>query len=515
MNEEILEKKLAEVEKEQPLIENNQEISKILKLIESVGTKLFHDELGEPYASIPQGNHLKTMRIGGKQFNRWLSKLVWDNMKKAIRTDTKLNVIAILEAKACAEGGTIPLYIRVAWHNDNLWYDLSDGRAVNSDKKGWQIIEQPPIMFRNFSHQKQQTVPSRVGDIKELLKFINVSDPEKQLLLLVWVVSCFIPDFPHPILCIHGPQGSSKSTLCKILKDIIDPSQLDAISFPNKEAELVQILDHNWFLCFDNVSYLSESSSDTLCRAITGAGFTKRALFTNDDDFVFKFKRCIVINGINLVVGKPDLMERSLLVELDRISDDGINRREEQELYAELAKDKPSIMGGIFDTVSKALLIKPTIRLSKKPRMADFANWGCAIAEALGYEQQAFVAAYTNNRKSQNEEVIESNLLATVLARLMEDLIIWDGTASDLLNQLNEKAGALRIDTSHEKVWPKSAAKLSKSLNIIKNNLEDTGIKIWRNKENKERIIHIELTKSADAGDDGDGAPPSVEGIPF
>ncbi len=515
MENDILEKKLIEVEEKQQFPENNQEVSKILKLIENCGVELFHDELGEPYANIPQGSGSQTMRIGSTRFNRWMSKLIWDKMHKAPRGEVRSNIISILEARACSDNGTIPLNIRIAWGDNNLWYDIGNGSAIKTDRNGWQIVEQPPIMFRNFNHQKQQTIPIKKGDIKELLKFINVSDPEKQLLLLVWVVSCFIPDFPHPILCIHGPQGSSKSTLCKILKDLIDPSQLDAISFPNKEVELVQMLAHSWLLCFDNVSYLSESSSDTLCRAITGAGFAKRSLFTNDDDFIFKIKRCVMINGINLVIGKPDLMERSIIVELDRISDDGAGRRSEQELYTELTELKPSILGGVFDTISKALLIKPTIRLPKMPRMADFASWGCAIAEALGYEQGAFMTAYANNQKSQNEEVIDGSLLANILVRFIEDTNEWIGTASSLLNCLNEKAAELKTDTNHEKAWPKSAAKLSKSLNILKNNLEDAGIKIWRIKEKRERIIHIKLIRNTDGGDAGDEASLNAEDIQF
>jgi hypothetical protein len=38
---------------------------------------------------------------------------------------------------------------------------------------------------------------------------------------------------------------------------------------------------------FDNVSEISQLSSGQLCRAVTGSGFTKRGLFTNDEEDIF------------------------------------------------------------------------------------------------------------------------------------------------------------------------------------------------------------------------------------
>ena len=51
---------------------------------------------------------------------------------------------------------------------------------------------------------------------------------------------------------------------------------------------------------------------------------------------------------------------------------------------AKFEADKPSILGGIFDVLVKAMNIYPTVSLQSFPRMADFAQWGYAIGEALG-----------------------------------------------------------------------------------------------------------------------------------
>ena len=66
---------------------------------------------------------------------------------------------------------------------------------------GWEVVNKPPILFKRYSHHKAQVLPVKNGDVKLFLKYINVANPEHRLLLLVFLVSCFVPDFP---LCYVG-----------------------------------------------------------------------------------------------------------------------------------------------------------------------------------------------------------------------------------------------------------------------------------------------------------------------
>ena len=159
----------------------------------------------------------------------------------------------------------------------------------------------------------------------------------------LFLVSCFVPGIPHVLLVIFGAQGSSKSTLSRLARLLVDPSLIEVASFPHSQKELVQALAHHYFLFFDNVSYISEEQSDILCKAITGGGHTKRELYSDDDDIIYNFIRCIGINGINLVTTRPDLLERSLLLELERI--EPAERKTEKELYQNFKIDLPSILG--------------------------------------------------------------------------------------------------------------------------------------------------------------------------
>ena len=453
---------------------------------------LFRNDFKEPFVRIPIGSHHEIWPCKSKSFKRWLATSLWDIHHKTPNSDSLNSALNVIEGKAYRGDGEYQLHNRVAWREGVLWYDLSDAewQAVKITTEGWDVVSDTPILFRRYSHQRAQVRPAVNGDVKKLLQFVNVTSEHHQLLLLVYIISCFIPDFPHPIPLIYGAQGSAKSVLSKIIRRLIDPSDLEVISFPRESSQLAQQLSHHWCLFFDNVSELPEWLSDMLCRAVSGDGFSKRELYSDDDDIIYTFKRCIGINGINLVARKPDLLERSILLELERVSESG--RLQEQELWKRFEEERSIILGGIFDVLSKAMSIKPTVHMQKSPRMADFASWGCAIAEALGYTQKQFLNAYYANIHGQNEEVLGGSLIATAIRKFMDDNTEWEGNSSELLRELASVAQFQGINPDKEKEWPKAANVLSRRLNELKTNLAEDGILIKFGYKQKQRMVTLQ-----------------------
>lgn len=331
-------------------------------------------------------------------------------------------------------------------------------------------------------------MPETGGNVEKVLDFVNITDPEKRLLLLVFILTCFIPDFPHTVLNIYGPAGSAKTSLSALLKKIIDPSLIEEDEFPRSSSEFAQKFSHNWLTCFGNVSAIPGWTSDLLCKAITGGGFTKRELYSDDEDVIYRFKRCMVINGISLVAAKSDLLERSILLELETIPAN--QRLREDVLTKKFEAEKASILGGIFTAVSRAMQIKDSIEPDSLPRMADFVVWGCAIAEVIGHSKEKFLQAYYRNISMQNKEVIFESSEAGALIELAERNPVWKGTPTQLLNELRLIAQEQKVDI--EKNFSKNPNVLTRKLNLLKANLEQAGIKMWHGEENKQRIIYIQ-----------------------
>jgi len=450
---------------------------KLVKLVEENHVELFHTPTRVAYARMTIGGHFEIHRCRSQGFKQWLSRQLYLSEGKTPNSDALNSAIITIEGKAVFDGKTQELHNRVAFYEGAIFYDLTDEkwRAIRITPEGWQIIDNPPILFCRYQHQKPQVEPQHGGDPWRLLDFINLRDSSQQLLFMVYVDASFIPDIPHPIIHLHGEQGSAKTTQLRLVGSLVDPSLEELLMFARDVNELAQKLYHHWVCYFDNLTSLPDWISDVLSRAVTGIGFGKRELYTDEGDVIFQLKRVIGLNGINVVATKPDLLDRCILLELKRIPDNEC--REEKELLAEFEQAKPQILGGFFDILSKAMGIYPTLQVKALPRMADFAHWGGAIAQALGYSVDDFVNAYRANIQSQNVEVLSSNLIAAVLLAFMENRDSYEGTPAELLEELARKAEQMKIKTTI-KSWPGAPQVLTRRLNELKSNLRQGGIEV-------------------------------------
>lgn len=452
---------------------------RLVELAINEGIYLFRDQYGEPCARIKIRGHFENWRLNSRDFRLYLGGLLYQSEGKSANLDAVRNALSTLGAEALhgSQSKIYPLHNRVAWVNDAIYYDLSDPtwRAVKITPEGWEIIDNPPILFRRYKHQIPQVEPVKGGDPWSLFEIIRVPS-ELQLLLLVWAISCLIPDIPHTIPIPNGPEGSAKSWLFYVLRNVIDPSLYRELTLRGQQRELVQILDHNWCALFDNVSYLADWQADCLCRAVTGDGFSKRELYSDDEDCIYTFKRCIGLNAINLAVDRPDFLDRIILIPLDNIPE-AERRSEKDDLEPRFAELKPYILGGFFDTLAKAIAIKPQVKLKRKPRMADFAEWGYAISEALGHSGLDFMATYSQNIQSRHKEIVAGTTIAFVVMSFMADKDSWEGTATELLTLLTSEAESMGVNTN-AKDFPKAANALSAKLNGLMVSLAQNGISV-------------------------------------
>ena len=398
--------------------------------------------------------------------------------------------------------------------SNEIYYDLSNktGDIAKATRSGWKIIkhgckvgeEQSSriIVFKQFRNQLPQVLPSKQypEDISaQFLDLINIpaDDIENRILTEVYYISLYFPScIPKPILVTHGEQGSAKSTLHEFIKELVDPCGALTLSFPKSEETLLQQLSHNYVAYFDNISSLDLSTSNNLCRAVTGNGFSKRRLYTDDDDFIYSFRRCVGFNGINIAATRADLLERVFTLHQKRISED--KRRPIVKLRKQYETIKPQLLGFIFDVIVK-VLNRVGIKLTNLPRMADWAQLGEIISRCLGYPDGAFLKAYRNNLAKQNEHALDASQVAQAIIRLMQKrmsegahlseclggVCYFKGSMTGLLTTLKEIAdGELGLDTKDKRRWPQSPQALGNKLTEAATNLREIGIVIER-PENK------------------------------
>jgi len=450
---------------------------KLLEFISSLGVQLFKDQYGEHYVA-PEGNGSYIIKLESREFKNWLLGELCNKKERIPGKDIIETAKSILAAQIQNDAPIINLLVRTAKDNKgNYYYDLGDKTTVKINKEGWEILDKPPILFYRFKHQAPQVSPAKGGDIFELLKLINVKDEDEAKLLIIYIISCFLNGFPKPVLVVHGQHGSAKSTLFKLLKSLIDPSSLGLIPPIKNDNEFIQIVAHHWFCPFDNLSSLKANLSDHICRACTGGGFSKRTLYSDNDDFIYTFQHIIAINGINNVVVNPDLLDRSILIELARIKED--QRKTDSQIEKEFNEIKSQLLGACFDIISQAIAIEPEIKTGKLYRMADFTRWGYAIAETIGIGGEKFLEIYDQNIVKQNKEALEASIIGPILIKLLDkNFGELEFEPSLILKSLNAIAAEDGLNIGMVDFWPTDARWLSRRLKQISPNMEKIGIKI-------------------------------------
>src|SRR5215813_12492424 len=134
----------------------------------------------------------------------------------------------------------------------------------------------------------------------------------------------------YPLLAISGEQGSAKTVLSKLLRALVDPNAAPVRALPREERELMIAANNAHLLAFDNVSGIDAWLSDALCRLASGGSFTVRRLYTDDEEVLFQAARPTLLNGIDDIIGRPDLADRAIFLTLGPIGDE--QRRSETEL---------------------------------------------------------------------------------------------------------------------------------------------------------------------------------------
>ena len=99
----------------------------------------------------------------------------------------------------------------------------------------------------------------------------------------------------------------------------MDPNTAALRSTPRDERDLVIAATNGWLIALDNLSHLSDWLSDALCRLATGSGFATRELYTNAEEAIFAAQRPVVMNGIEEVATRGDLLDRALILYLPTI----------------------------------------------------------------------------------------------------------------------------------------------------------------------------------------------------
>jgi hypothetical protein len=391
---------------------------------------------GEPFAMEKGGPNVAYVFRGSSSMRARLAALYFETYGKGAGTTAISAAMLTLEGQAMQQDPT-PLGFRVAVDGNALIVDIGDvfGKAVIIRPGYWEVVDQSPVIFRRTSVTRALPIPNKAGgDLDKLRDFIHIDD-DFWPLLVAWLVAAHLPEFPHTILGLLGGQGSGKSFTSKRLVLLLDPTSALTRRHPDNERDWVVAGNAGWVVCLENVSHIEPWLSDALCRSSTGEGSLERKLYTNLDVSAISFKRVALLNGISFGALRGDLGDRMVIAELGEIADE--ERKTEEELEAEWRDAYPTILGGLYSTISKVLVKLAKVNVVNPPRMADYAKVLAAVDQVLGTKG---LATYMTMREHVNVDVIDNDVVGRELRKFMEGRKEpWEGSVSELTAELEAK----------------------------------------------------------------------------
>lgn len=445
---------------------------------------IFSDESGKAYATFTAGSldeatgqevgtHRETWALDSRQFRAKASREFYRLFGTVAGEAAMKEGMEIVSADS---DGTEKqaVYLRYAPMpgETGVYVDLGNDlwEVVEVTPKGWRIIQGSDckVKFRRVQHSKPLPTPEPGGNVDDLWKHVNIAGQGNRLIVLAWLLEAMRTETPFPVLELIAGQGSAKSTTQERLRALIDPNAVMLRIEPRSNQDLSVSAISNHVISLNNLSHLSTTQQDFMCSMSTGGGDAARRLYTTDDEAAWDTKRPIIMNGINQLVTRPDLADRTICMELQRVE-----YKDEATLKAAWGSDYPRLLGALYSLLVDTLGELPKVKIGKLPRMGDFAKLGVAMVRALRLDVD-FVDVFNKNRDEVVSRGVDASPVALALVDRVRSRGAYEGNAADLLFALEE------FQPKHfdKAAWPKSPRGLGEMLRRLAPSLLVHGVEV-------------------------------------
>jgi hypothetical protein len=460
----------------------------IIKLTsEQYAAEFIYDEQRQAFVKITENNQSSLLKLDSQVAEGLITRGYYRECKKGLTKNNLEEIKSTILAKCLHDGEQKRVYIRYGFLKDGIEIDLGDdtGDAIFVSENGW-IIRKPECYFFRPNTLKPLPRPHDSNDIEALKAFLNCESQEDFLLILGFILCAMKPDSQYPLLILQGEQGCGKSVMTEVIRRLVDPAIGSRMEIPKRDEDLHLLAKNAALLSFDNLSGIKADMSDSFCRFATGAASAKRKLYSDSDLVTTEIARPIILNGIDDIASRPDLVSRSIILTLQPLS----KRAGEEEFWGDFIKEQPKIFGALLNGLVSALRNYSSVELpNSAPRMASAIKWVEGAIRGYKYEKNSFLNAFAHNQSMSNKDTAENSPLVLAIVKLLQEKNkgMWEGTVSELLTLLSDSS----VSGSYS--MPRTANGLSGALTRLSPALKDVGIRFIRLPRNpKRRLIRLE-----------------------
>lgn len=304
-----------------------------------------------------------------------------------------------------------------------VFYDLGDPDwtilMITKDGRSTIPYSECPVKFRRSALTAPVELPTEAGTVEDLREVFNVDD-HSLVLIIAGMVSALFPEIPKPILNLVGSKGSGKTSTLKTIVELLDPVKVPFLpEIPNRR-DLMITGQSRQVMAYDNLSELTRDQSDILSTISTGAGFSTRKLYTDDEEVCFSLKRLQAISSVDDLLSRSDALSRTFLINYSPLTKG--ERKPESQINRRLQALKPRILGYLFDVVASAIRNDyQSIDVSGvETRFLDLAQVMMGAEDALGFPAGAFAEAVAVNAGNTQQALMEANPVLSAFLSAME-----------------------------------------------------------------------------------------------
>lgn len=429
--------------------------------------------------------------------NRWLSS-----------SDSKM-LVDFLHAQ-CRISEPVEVALRATYRDGAIYVDQGDQfwSVYCIDKNGYRLVEDCPVIFTRSA--VTSAIPDLTGvqaNLEMFRKYVNL-DRDGFFTLIGCIVGSYFTHFPQPLVFINGPAGTGKSSLARMVGDLMDKSTgTPGANLTKDERDLKARAKARRVMAFENVSFIHNEISDILARITTGTEISPRALYTNDESHVTLIKRPVIINGILEGFARSDLASRAFSFELSPFV--GNARLRDRDLTQAWQQDFPAILAGIFEVISMVLRTLDSVKLEDQDihRNIDLLEVLQCISDEFGCNTHAHVRG---SSKSLAYSVLDGcpvgeSIRNWIQCDLEEDRRCgWDDHSTITANEFTTKQ--LRsilmhhLDEAMQKKFPEDERSFGLKLKRVQTALEEAfGITIKKYRSNAQmnyKFIEVKQVQS-------------------
>lgn len=535
----IYTKNCKDLPKKSCFVLNNQisDQNKVDIVFDKIDKKYFRNQYDEAFVWGQDIDKIyKNFKVKSKAFKLFINRLSILRLGKSLSSEALKNIVLLFETHASI-GKKLVIHNRVKKEGNIIFVDLCNDKwqaiMIYPDPEGkYEILDKTPPMFARYKHMRPLPLPKNPNDtndnisetlppiypltnkteksgvggkrvenisfpsfanLSRLNEFLNLND-EDFFLTIVHMVNDYCTDRPQTTMCIHGAKGSGKTAVAEGIRKILDPAKPLTLNPPSNVKELLLMLDRNHYLCIDNLSYLSNQYSDVICRANTGSGSSVRELYTDSETIDRDYLQSVNLNGINVVVFKEDLFDRTFLNKAQKFDNGQEELSEDKKRQKKTAIDAkykellPYMLHDFYTLISKTLYLLPKTETPTQFRMMDTAEVGCAVAEALGKGREYFIKIYQEKLGTQLLEAITNNTFANCLWCFMEKKPEWHGSATELHIALKHFAKEKMDVSTNRKDYPSAPNVMSRMMNELKDAFSKLNIVLEDGNDPKTRV---------------------------